>query len=438
MNSLKKKSILLLEKNFSKSNLKRIYYIIIALGVLHIRTGYSLLKEVFSTIQVVIFLVFALVICIVLVLILSRLIRSIIVVIQDVSTLAKIKIDLYVSTLDAENRRRVFFVGSWIILIFPTFLVCCFFWKETLHEAFLGYTNVVFLSKILYNAIYVFLELSYLSFATTAKIVYNNIMFDLFELYYDIMFDIVELYYDLFYFVMETLEKSMHFMILVCLICYEIFLFIVYFIFTYLPAIGQVGYNLFLDWVIVTYRYVLVDYNLFLDWIVVTYPYVSELFYKSIFFDIYVVVSATCVGLCEAKAELQRESLMAKQFVLEIDIGIGDIIKFRSSYLGLIDNVIEISIWRVVFFLMEGIYRYVKEKLSSYYMRAKMAAYFKDQADKSGKLDFLNSKPDELSKLDLVKSNPDELIKLDLVKSNPDELSKLDLAKSNPNSSGKR
>ena len=220
------------------------------------------------------------------------------------------------------------------------------------------------------------------------------------------MFDLVKLYYDAFYFVMEMLEKGMHFMIIVCLICKEILIFMLYIALIYLPAAAQLGYNILLYWMIVTFRYVLVDYNLFLDWIVVTYPYVSELFYKSIFFDIYVVLSATCVGLCEAKAELQRESLMAKQFVLEIDIGIGDIIKFRSSYLGLIDNIIDISIWRVVFILMEGIYSYVKEKLSSYYMRAKMAAYFKDQADKSGKLDFLNSKPDELSKLDLVKSNP--------------------------------
>ena len=436
MKSFEKKSSLLIEQMFSRNNLKRFYYVIIALGVLHIRTVYYLIKEVFSMLQVVIFLVFALVICIILVLILSRLIRSISVVIQNVCSVVKIQIDLYVSTLDAENRRRVFFVGRWIILIFPTFLVCCFFWKETYQEAFLGYTNVVFLSKILYNVIYVFLKLSYLSFATTAKIVYNNIMFDLFELYYDIMFDIVELYYDLFYFVMEKLEKSMHFMVLVCLICKEICSFLAYFIFIYLPAIGQVGYNLFLDWVIVTYRYVLVDYNLFLDWVIVTYRYVLELFYKSIFFDLYIFCCAICLALCEAKAELLRESLMAEHFVSETKIGNGSSIKFSYSYLGL-DTMIDISICRVVFILVARIYRYLKEKLSSYYMRAKMAAYFKDQADKSGKLDFLNSKPEESGKLDFLNSKPEESGKLDFLNSKPEESGKLDFLNSKPEESGK-
>jgi hypothetical protein len=133
------------------------------------------------------------------------------------------------------------------------------------------------------------------------------------------------------------------------------------------------------------------------------------------------------LAFCEAKAELQRESLMAERFVLETKLWNGDSIKLSYSYLGLIDSMIDISICRVVFILLARIYRYFKEKLSSYYMRAKMAAYFKDQADKSGKLDFLNSKPEEKSgKLDFLNSKPEE------------ESGKLDLVKSKPDLSGKR
>ena len=422
----------------SKNSLKRVYYVAVAFGILHIGAGYNLLKSMVPAMEAAAFLALTFVMFVLLVLIFSRILRILIVAMQDFYRIVESQVELYLSTLAPGNRKMILFITQGTIVIFPTFVVCCFFWQEAYQEAFLGYTNVVSLLKVLYNVICVYLKLGCLKFVSTICIVYDNIMFDLSEVYYDVMFELIDRYFDLLYFMMEKLDRGIYYMTLLCLICREILNFMLYIALIYLPAAAQLGYNILLYWMIVTFRYVLVDYNLFLDWIVVTYPYVSELFYKSIFFDIYVVLSATCVGLCEAKAELQRESLMAKQFVLEIDIGIGDIIKFRSSYLGLIDNIIDISIWRVVFILMEGIYSYVKEKLSSYYMRAKMAAYFKDQADKSGKLDFLNSKPDELSKLDLVKSNPDELSKLDLVKSNPDELSKLDLAKSNPNSSGKR
>jgi hypothetical protein len=444
--------ILLLEKKITKSHLKRFYYITVAFCILHIRAGYNFFVPI---VKAAVFLVFTLVIYISLVLILSRILRESIVVIQAASNVVKIRVNLYVSTLDAENRRRVLLIGCCTILLLPTFLVCCFFWKEAYQEALGGYTNIILLLKTLSNGIYVYLQLTYLKFVLTAKIVYHNIMFDLLETYYDLMFDLVELYYDLFYFVMEKLEKGMHFIILVCLICKEVFSFIVYVIFVYLPAILQVGCNLFLAWIIVTYQYVLVDYNLFLDWIIVTYRYVLELFHKSIFFEIYTVSSATYLALCEAKAELQRESLMAERFVLETKLWNGDSIKLSYSYLGLIDSMIDISICRVVFILLARIYRYFKEKLSSYYMRAKMAAYFKDQADKSGKLDFLNSKPEEESgKLDFLKSKPEEKSgkldflkskpeeesgKLDFLKSKPEEESgKLDLVKSKPDLSGKR
>jgi hypothetical protein len=71
--------------------------------------------------------------------------------------------------------------------------------------------------------------------------------------------------------------------------------------------------------------------------------------------------------------------------------------KFVYSYSGLIDITIDIYICTVVFILMERIYRYLKEKLSFYYMRAKVAAYFRNQAGKSRKLDLLKSKPDDES-----------------------------------------
>ena len=66
-----------------------------------------------------------------------------------------------------------------------------------------------------------------------------------------------------------------------------------------------------------------VGYNLFLDWIIVAYWYVFELFYKSIFFDFYIAFCTTYVALCEAKAKLHRESLTAERFVLEIKVGNG-------------------------------------------------------------------------------------------------------------------
>ena len=401
MNKILRNTILLIEKMVTKSNLKRIYYVVIGFFLLHIRAGYNFFVPF---LKVAVCLVFTAVIYVVLVLVLSRIIRSLIVVIQAASNVVKAKVDLYVSTLDEKNRNFFFLGINSIILILPTFLVCCFFWKETYQEAFLGYTNTVFLLKTVSNGIYVYLQLAYLKFVLTIKIVYHNIMFDLLETYYDIMFELVELYYDLFYSVMERLEKGMHFMILVGLLCREVFLFLLYVIFIYLPAIAQVGYNLFLDWIIVTYRYVL------------------ELFHKSIFFDIYIVSSDTYLALCKAKAELQRESLMAERFVSETKLWNGDSIKFSYSYLGLIDSMIDISICRVVFILIARIYRYLKEKLSSYYMRVKMAAYFKDQADKSGKLDFLNCKPEEESgKLDFLNCKPEkESGKLDLVKSKPD------------------
>ena len=424
MEKILRNAILLIEKKITKSNLKRLYYVVIGFFLLHIRAGYNFFVPI---VKVAVCLVFTAVIYVVLVLVLSRIIRSLIVVIQAASNVVKAKVDLYVSTLDKENKRRFLLGSSSIILILPTFLVCCFFWKETYQEAFLGYTNTVFLLKTLSNGIYVYLQLTCLKFVLTIKIVYHNIMFDLLETYYDIMFELVEMYYDLFYSVMERLEKGMHFIILVSLLCREVFFFLLYVIFIYLPAIVQVGYNLFLDWIIVTYRYVLVDYNSFLDLIIVTYRYVLELFHKSIFFDIYIVSSDTYLALCKAKAELQRESLMAERFVSETKLWNGDSIKFSYSYLGLIDSMIDISICRVVFILIARIYRYLKEKLSSYYMRVKMAAYFKDQADKSGKLDFLNCKPEkESGKLDFLNGKPEK------------ESGKLDLAKSKPDLSGKQ
>ena len=406
MEKILRNAILLIEKKITKSNLKRLYYVVIGFFLLHIRAGYNFFVPI---VKVAVCLVFTAVIYVVLVLVLSRIIRSLIVVIQAASNVVKAKVDLYVSTLDKENKRRFLLGSSSIILILPTFLVCCFFWKETYQEAFLGYTNTVFLLKTLSNGIYVYLQLTCLKFVLTIKIVYHNIMFDLLETYYDIMFELVEMYYDLFYSVMERLEKGMHFIILVSLLCREVFFFLLYVIFIYLPAIVQVGYNLFLDWIIVTYRYVL------------------ELFHKSIFFDIYIVSSDTYLALCKAKAELQRESLMAERFVSETKLWNGDSIKFSYSYLGLIDSMIDISICRVVFILIARIYRYLKEKLSSYYMRVKMAAYFKDQADKSGKLDFLNCKPEkESGKLDFLNGKPEK------------ESGKLDLAKSKPDLSGKQ
>ena len=390
----------------SKASLKRVYYVAVAFGLLHIGAGYTLLKSMVPAMKVAASLALTFVIFVLLVLIFSRILRILIVAMQDFYRIVESQVDLYLSTLAPGNRKKVLFITQGTIVIFPTFVVCCFFWQEAYQEAFLGYTNVVSLLKVLYSVIYVYLKLSCLNFVSTICIVYDNIMFDLAEVYYDVMIELINRYFDFLYFMMEKLDRGMYYFALLCLMCKKILDFMLYIAFIHLPAAAQLGYNILLYWMIVIFWYVLVDYNLFLDWIVVTYPYVSELFHKSIFFDVYVVVSATCVGLWEAKVELQRESLMAKQFVLEIDIGIGDIIRFRSSYLGLIDNMIDVSIWRVVFILIEGIYTYVKEKLSSYYMRVKMAAYFKDQADKSGKLDFLNSKPDELSKLDLVKSNP--------------------------------
>lgn len=139
----------------TKKNIKRLYYMRVVLFIFHLRATYniflSFFNSILSTIEVAVFLVFIFVIYVLLVLILSRLIIHIIIVIQAASNVVKVRINLYVSTLDAENRRRVFFVSRWIILMFPTFLVCCFFWKEVYQEAFLGYTNLVFVSKILYN-----------------------------------------------------------------------------------------------------------------------------------------------------------------------------------------------------------------------------------------------------------------------------------------------
>ena len=124
-----------------------------------------------------------------------------------------------------------------------------------------------------------------MNFVFAVKIFYHNLMFDLLEMYYDALF-----------FVMCMLELGKNFMILVCLLCKKLCSFIAYVIFIYLSTIVDVGYNLFLDWIIVTYRYVF------------------ELFYKSVFFDFYIAFCATYVALCEAKAELHRESLTADLF----------------------------------------------------------------------------------------------------------------------------
>ena len=118
----------------------------VVLFVFHFRATYniflSFFDSIFLTIEVTVFLVFVSVIYVLLVLILSRLIIHLIIVTQAASNVVKIRVNnLHVSTLDAENRRRVFFVSRWIIHMFPTFLVCCFFWKEVYQEAFLGYNK---------------------------------------------------------------------------------------------------------------------------------------------------------------------------------------------------------------------------------------------------------------------------------------------------------
>lgn len=94
-----------------------------------------------------------------------------------------------------------------------------------------------------------------------------------------------------------------------------------------------------------------------------------------------------CGSLRSKSGTPQRESLTAERFVLETKIGNGGTSKFVYSYPGLIDIIIDIYICTGVFILMARIYRYLKEKLSFYHMRAKMTAYFRNQAGKSGKQD---------------------------------------------------
>ena len=97
----------------------------VVLFVFHLRATYNIFLSffdlIFLTIEVVVFLVFISVIYVLLVLILSILIIHLIIVIQAASNVVKIRINLCVSTLDAENRRRIFFVSRWIILMFPPF-----------------------------------------------------------------------------------------------------------------------------------------------------------------------------------------------------------------------------------------------------------------------------------------------------------------------------
>lgn len=88
----------------------------VVLFVFHFRATYniflSFFDSIFLTIEVTVFLVFVSVIYVLLVLILSRLIIHLIIVTQAASNVVKIRVNnLHVSTLDAENRRRVFFVS---------------------------------------------------------------------------------------------------------------------------------------------------------------------------------------------------------------------------------------------------------------------------------------------------------------------------------------
>lgn len=298
------------------------------------------------------------------VLILSRLTRTIIALVKEVIAKPKrfltVQIERFVNEVDNKDRGRVLPIFSCLLSLLPLLVVCCFFGKEFYQETSLGYTNLVVVIKIIYGSVHFYMGEIYTSwynFMSALNAVYNSIK----SYFIGVLVELKTFCLAIIMYHINNVLKSLFFIGRVLMFQYEMFKILSLFCASicqeayafssfYVPKIASALYALFCGYAS--------DIN----------RDVSGAFYNSMFNHIYVASCAIYVALCEADMALSEESLSAKNVVFERRLGRHSIM-ISYCYPAVIQMLLRVSVCLGIFLFCWGIFLFIK-RLAFYAIKA--------------------------------------------------------------------